>query len=139
MSTKNKKKKTPPINFIINMKVYPFDVMVSIGQTDVQVGKSLDKCGYPLKEYEIELVRYTSDTCMGRYVMFENNASFIRLRKLPETSEDYGWMAHEIAHVAIQVLDRVGMKLQPMVSCEAYTYLIQYLTENIYKEINKYY
>jgi hypothetical protein len=71
--------------------------------------------------------------------MFSTNTSILRLRCLPETPEDFGRLAHEVFHIASFVLDRVGMKLKVMASDEAYAYLISYLTEEIYKKINKWY
>ena len=120
------------------MQVYPFDVMVSIAQEDVQLGYCLDKYE-GLTEQEINDCRYTSDTCMGRYVNFGMGASLLRIRKLPESAIEYGLLAHEIFHVASTILDRVGMKLEVNVSDEAYSYLIGYLTTEIYQSINKYY
>lgn len=123
------------------MDIYPFDVMVSINQTDNQLGNSLDK-NLPteaLSKEEIEGVRYTSDKCDGRAVMFSTNESLLRIRKLPETPAEYGVLAHEIFHISANILDRVGMKLVIEISDEAYSYLIGYLTKEIYTEINKYY
>lgn len=131
-------KKGLNINFIVYMQVYPYDLMVSINQTDIELGKCLDKYG-PLPVDEINNCRYSSDRCTGRYVMFSNGASLIRMRKLPITPEDYGTLAHEITHVVVTLLDTIGMKLKINTSDEAYCYLAQFLTENIYKQLNKYY
>lgn len=133
-----KKKEIQPINFIVQLKVYPFDVMVSIGESDEQLGVSLDPYG-PLPVHEIENCRYPSDNCDGRYVHFSMGASLIRIRWLPKTANDYGVLAHEILHAVICILDRVGINLSVGISDEAYTYLTGYLTERIYLAINKYY
>ncbi len=140
------KKKTPPkkaptINFIIPLVVYPFDVMISVGQSDVQLGHSMDKYGLGevLKDCDIELVRYTSDQNEGRAVIFPTNQSLLRIRKLPETAHEYATLAHEIFHIVTFILDRIGMKFVLLESDEAYAYLVGYLTEEIYKRINKYY
>jgi len=133
-----KKKKTPPINFIINLQVYPFDLMISISQSDEQLGRSLDPYGdLPMKE--IESCRYPSERCRGRYVMFSTGASLIRLRHLPSTPDDYGILQHEICHVVASVLDSVGMKLKILTSDEAYAYLTQFITKKVYEGMNKYY
>jgi len=132
------KKKTPPsLNFIIPLEVYPFDVMVSIGQSDEQLGAVLDKLD--LSVADIELCRYASTTAIGRAVMFSTNGSFIRLRHLPSSARDFATLAHEIFHIVTFVMDRIGMKLKLLVSDEAYAYLISYLTEKIYDKINKHY
>lgn len=126
------------INFIIKMDIYPFDIMISIAQTDSQLGRLLDK--YHLSVEDILLCKYTNDNCQGRAATFAtNNASIIRLRHLPETPEDHGTLAHEVFHVASFIMQMVGVKLEIMVSDEAYAYLIGFITKSIYKEINQYY
>lgn len=121
------------------MDIYPFDIMVSIGESNKQLTKSLKPYTGRLIPRDYELCNYTSDTCEGRAVMFSNNCSFIRLRKLPNGPKEFGNLAHEIFHVATFIMDRIGIKLEVMVSDEAYAYLISFLTESIYKETNKYY
>lgn len=132
------KKKNPSINFIVPLVVYPFDVMVSVNQDNDQLGKVLDTMS-SLTEEDIRACGYSSQYSAGKAVMFSTNASIIRLRKLPETSEEYGTLAHEIFHIVTFVMDRIGMKLAIEVSDEAYSYLIGYLTTEIYKGLNKYY
>lgn len=131
------KKKKVSTSFVVDMQVYPFQVMVSIGQDDNQLGRVLDK--YNLTEDDIRACAWPSPYTKGRAVLFSTNASIIRLRGLPETSEDYGTLAHEIFHIASFVLDRIGTPLQVNVSDESYAYLIGYLTTEIFKKINKYY
>lgn len=133
-------KKQVPVNFIIKCHIYPFDVMVSIGETDEQVGKHLDKhLPDMLTEDEINSCRYTRDISRGEAVMFGCGASFLRIRKLPSTPGEFGTLAHEIFHIATFIMNAVGMKLKLRVSDEAYAYLIGYLTKEIYERTNKYY
>ncbi len=131
------KKKEPSLNFIVPMGTYPFDLMVSIGQNDMQLAKVLDN--YPLTVQDIEGVRYTSERCQGRYCLFSTGASIIRIRQIPRTAYQFGNVAHEIFHVASAILDHMGMKLEILVSDEAYAYLIGHLTEQIYERLNRYY
>lgn len=133
-----RRKKVVVCNFIVPMVIYPFDLMVSIGQSDVQLGKCLDRYD-GITEEDINMVRYPSDRAQGRACMFSTNQSVLRLRKLPESSYEYGVMAHEIFHIATFVMDRIGMKLVIMESDEAYAYLVGYITEQIYSRINRYY
>jgi hypothetical protein len=138
---KTKKKNAASINFIVPIDVYPFDVMVSIGETDHNLEKSLDKyfMADKLSDEGIRRIRYTSDTSPGRSCMFSTNQSLIRIRKLPETPEEFGTLAHEIMHVVVFIMDRIGMKLVIDVSDEAYAYMVGFLTRYIYHAINKYY
>lgn len=130
-------KKPVVLNFIVPLVIYPFDVMVSIGQNDDQLGAVLDKLN--LSNEDIKNCQYEKEGCKGRAVVFESGACFIRIRKLPTTPNEFATLAHEIFHVVTFVMDRIGMKLDVMVSDEAYAYLIGYLTEEIYKRTNKYY
>lgn len=130
-------KKTKNISFIIKVDVYPFDILVSINQTDDQLGEILDT--YDLSKKDIRLTKYRSKTSLGSAAMFSSNRSFIRLRKLPSTYEEFGTLAHEIFHVAAFILDRIGVELKMDVSDEAYAYLIGHITKRFYSETNKYY
>lgn len=134
-----KKKKTPPINFIISLEVYLFDLMVSIGQSDKQLAKSLEIEDNRMTEADYEICKYGNSTSPARAVMFSTNASLLRMRKLPTGASGFGTMAHEIFHIVAFVMHRVGMKLKILVSDEAYAYLTGYITEKIYDELNKYY
>lgn len=135
-----KKKKTGPINFIVDAAIYPFDVMVSIGQDILQLESSLNKHGIKLRQDVMDTtLGYRNDKSPGTSIMLQSGQMIIRLRNLPETSADYGVLAHEIFHIATFILEEVGIKYSHAVSDEAFSYLIQFLTENIYKQINKYY
>lgn len=135
----SKKKKNPVINFVVNLHVYPFDVMVSINQTDPQLADSLKPYEGHLVERDYENCKYGNEQCVGRAVTLSNNASLLRLRKLPTKPYDFGNLAHEIFHIVSFVMERIGMKLEVMVSDEAYAYLTEYLTKEIYTKLNKYY
>jgi hypothetical protein len=122
---KMKKKK---LNFIIPLIIYPFDVMVSLGQSDKELESELLK-------YDIEWDDIIKCIGKGRFVLFPNNQSLIRLSICPKTNEDYGVLHHEIFHCTTMILDRIGMKFILQKSDEAYAYLIGYLTTEIYKKI----
>ena len=127
------KKKTKKLNFIIPLVIYPFDVMVSIGETHEELNKRL-------KRYDISLDQEESDhfdrtSLQGRTILFPTGQTILRLKKVPETPFEYGVLAHEIFHAATFILHRVGIKLELQTSDEAYSYLIGYLTAEIYIKI----
>lgn len=122
--------KTKCLNFIVPLIVYPFDIMVSIGQSDDELKKSLSKTKTKWKD----VMKCEGD---GRFVLNLDNTSIIRLRKYPSTPTDYGTIAHEIFHAVTFILDRVGMKLKLFSSDEAYAYLTGYITEKVYEKILK--
>lgn len=126
-------KKNKSINFIVPLVLYPFDVMVSMGQTDDELEKIFDK--YLIKADDITW-RWHNETAQGRFCILSSNQGLIKLRKIPQTPEEYGFLQHEIFHYVTHILDRIGMKLILMKSDEAYAYMIGYLTKIIYEKIN---
>ena len=125
--------KSKPFNFIIPLVVYPFDIMVSIGETDADICRTLAKNGVSLPDQE--LILFASSTTKGRTAMFSTNQTCIRLQRHPKSCIDYGILQHEIFHAASFILDRIGMTLHIGHSDEAYAYLIGYITTEIYKRI----
>lgn len=125
--------KTKKLNFIIPLVIYPFDVMVSFGETNEEIDKHFKK--YNLSADDISMATITSRTVQGRTVMFSSNQTLIRLINYPKSFKDYGNLQHEIFHAVTFVMDRIGMKLVVEESDEAYAYLIDYLTVEIYKKI----
>ncbi len=120
------------LNFIIPLVVYPFDVMVSFGQTDDELLKNLLKC---LTEEQIRNKELWSDNEKdGGTVIFASGQTLIRMPKIPKSAKEYGTLQHEIFHATEFVLSRIGMILCDK-SDEAYAYLIGYLTTQIYKRI----
>lgn len=113
---------------VIPLHIYPFDVCVSINQTDAQVLKDLENNG---DESNWDLLVNLPSTCLGRAVISPSNLSVIRFSVGKEIPHSV--IAHEIFHIATFIMSRVGMKLKLMVSDEAYAYLIGYLTDEVYK------
>jgi len=122
------------LNFIIPLVVYPFDVMVSFGETENEIIRILESL--ELSESDITLALFHSDTINGRAVMFESNQTLIRLRNFPKSPEEYGVLHHGIFHAVTFIMSKIGMELIILKSDEAYAYLIQYLTREIYERIN---
>ncbi len=120
-------------NFIIPLVVYPFNVMVSFGQTDDDLLKTLSNS---LTDDEIKDKEFWSveKNGHGRTVLFGSGQTLIRMPKVPKTSKEYGSLQHEIFHATEFILSHIGMSLCKK-SDEAYAYLIGYLTTEIYKKI----
>ena len=124
-----KKIKSKCKNFIISLDVYPFDIMVSVGEESAVLFKKLIKAGVSDKEVLLAEYENIGD---ARYCLFEDGQSLIRIKSVPKTPKEYGHLQHEIFHCASAILWRIGMKLKIKTSDEAYAYLIQFLTERIY-------
>lgn len=129
-------KKPKKICRVVDLVVYPFSVMVAFGVSDDEMREHLSR--YSLPEDDIVPALFGDNvTVKGRTVMFSNNATLIRTRHFPVSVTQYGQLQHEIFHAVCFIMEQVGMPLQVMVSDEAYAYLIQYLTTQIYEMIQE--
>lgn len=109
-------------SFIIKLHVYPFEVMVSIGQKKTEINKGL-------KKYRLKVNREGNYT-----VIFDTGQILISLADLPTKPRQYAIMQHEIFHAAFFLMDKIGIPLNKT-NDEAYAYLIGYLTQEIYSKI----
>lgn len=125
--------KSKSLNFIIPLVVYPFDVMVSIDETDEELSKRLK--GFSYDQDGVELLMNLPPTTQGRCVMLSSNQTVIRLKKQLTKHQNIANVSHEIFHAVTFILNRIGMKMEVEVSDEAYAYLIAYLTSEIYKKL----
>ncbi len=129
-----KKKQPQVLNFIISLEVYPFQLMVSMGETDEDLHKKLNR--YNLDETDIENTLFPSAATAGRFVQFSCGAYLIRKRVIPSTPKDFGNLQHEIFHVVATLMERIGQKLIVQTSDESYAYLVGFITEKIYSKLN---
>jgi len=119
------------MNFIVPLVVYPFDVMVSFGESDKDIKMNLNYFNIG----DSDLWMYETDNDAGRCCSFKGNKTLIRLRKSPKTDEDYSFLQHEIFHAVTMIMHKIGIRLSIGKSDEAYAYLIGYLTKKIYEKI----
>lgn len=127
------KKPKKTLNFIVPLVIYPFDVMFSFGETDEQVVAHLKKNGIDTTDNS----GWTfEETTKGRCIIFKGNQTLIRLLDFPSSVEHYSVLQHEIFHATHFILRKMGFKLK-VSSCEAYAYLIGFLTQKAYEKINK--
>lgn len=118
------------MNFIVRLGIFPYDIMVSAGQSDKELKKELKKYGLRLGKHG----RLNKVNNMGKFLWYpEVNAGLIRMREIPETAQMHGSLSHEIFHAVDFVLRYAGIKLTDA-SDETYAYAIGYLTQEIYKK-----
>jgi hypothetical protein len=123
-----KKQNKKGYSFLVKYAIYPFDVLVSISQTDDEVIKLLKKKLPDDQHYEIPTV--FENNSIARTIMFSGGQTFMRFNARP----GYGLIAHEVFHAAHFLFDKINIKLSND-SDEAWTYLIQYLTYSITSKI----
>jgi hypothetical protein len=119
------------LNYVLNLEVYPFDVMFSFGQTDQQLTRSLNK-------YKVEPADIVAhEDGIGRCWVLSNGAMLIRLRDYPTEPMHFGVLQHEILHAVTLLFHKIGMPLVIDASDEAYTYLMGFITHRVYEEIER--
>lgn len=120
------------MNFIVSLGLYPFHIMVSIGQTEEALTEALK--GYNIPEKDIRKKKWTlREDNRGKALMFSNGATVIRLVEGPVSPAAQGIIAHEVFHAVTFILSyKIGMKLTKE-SDEAFAYAIGYVTEQIYE------
>jgi hypothetical protein len=126
-------------NFIIPLVIYPFDIIVSIGETDDEFQKTIRKRLPPscIKDLEgdssILKLGYTTD---ARTVnLSTTHQTIIRFKRFPKTGRDHGIVAHEAFHAISFILWRMGINLEIEKTDECYAYLLDYVITEIYKKL----
>lgn len=112
-------------NFIVPLVVYPFDVMVSICQTDEEIEGELRK-HLPERCYDELHLAELKNGVQGRAVMFSNGATLLRLRHRVKYASVRGHLAHEVFHIVEMVMDRIDIK-HSLECGEAYAYDYGYM------------
>lgn|SRR3990167_2014537 len=115
-------------HFIVSWEIYPFSVLVSIGEHQSKVVKIIEKSGYKLDDEEKEKLWMRG---IGRTIMLGGGQTIMRLKN---TKPDI--VAHEISHAVFFLMDKIGIKLSNS-SDEAYSYAIQFLTKKINEQMKK--
>ena len=127
------------LSFILPLPVYSRDIFISFGETNKEVLDQLSRFGISDKDCELAIIVPESSTT-GRFALFENGNSIIRLINYPSTPEGYGTLAHEIFHAVTFIMDDIGGSFALGSSDESYAYLVGYVTKIIYgmlEEFNK--
>lgn len=119
---------------LINIELYDQDLLVHFGDKE-------DLKDYLVQELEVseekasQAVSTISPSSIGKTIIdYDNGIYFIWLKELPITDYNFGVLVHEIAHAAIGILNSKGMRLTHD-SEEAYTYLMQYITIQIFEDL----
>lgn len=122
---------------VISLQIYPFDILVSIGESDecFLAGLKHHASAEIINEIfpEDGLLSFTP-TGQGRTAHFKiSKVTIIRMKQPIKTPFAHAILAHEIFHAVDMIFRTIGMNLSKD-SDEAYAYAIQYLTEQIYTQ-----
>ncbi len=119
-----------PLRFtVLDMGVYPFDVLFTIGTTEEEVIEHMKtECSYELDEEERAAVNLKNKG--GRTVVFKNGALLLWVKKgfVPV-------IAHEVYHVVELMMETIKTPQNEHTS-EPCAYLTEYLWRQIAKFLN---
>lgn len=127
----NRKMVGCPANFILSYELYPFDVMVSVGETTERIIKRINKTEYKLNEKEIAALEMNG---RGRTVLLEGGGTVLRLKSFNGDPASMGTLAHEVFHAVTCLFDKIGICISQD-SDEAAAYAIEYLTREILQRL----
>lgn len=124
--------------FKIDCGTYPFDVLISIGETNKQFINTLSKYIPPstfrkLDQEDSEIINFAVTT-HARTTMFHTGQFVIRFRHMPKSHQDFGMISHELFHIVEILFRKIGMPLQKA-SSEAYAYLMGHLVTQFYEKL----
>lgn len=119
-------------HFIVHHGTYPFDILISIGHSDTECCKIIErKTGYKLNQDERKAIKLTGN---GRTAMIEGSQTVMRLALVKTKVQFHSLLAHEIFHAVEFLFDRIGLKYS-LDAGEAFAYQIQVLTYQIYSKL----
>lgn len=119
---------------ILKGETFPYDVLVSLGTTGKQIikfaGRKLEQ---PFTKEEAEKVSTLGEDyrAEGYTLRLQNRAILLWTASFPRTPAEFGYLAHEIFHVADLMLRRAGLTLSDD-SDEVWAYQVDWLTKKIY-------
>lgn len=108
---------------IIKLNAFPYDVMVSFGNTPEEIEAELKKYDIKLDEEHKGWIRKTP---LAHTIRLPNNAVLMHFLKEPTQ----GIIAHESFHAVWAIMDTMGAAPSDD-SEEVYAYLIEYIVDQI--------
>jgi hypothetical protein len=117
--------------FIVKGEIYPFDILVSFGDSEKKLRKELSKI-LPDETAVSEL--FIDPLGAGRTMIFSTGQTLLWLKEKPTDINGLATLNHEIFHCVCFILERIGVTFSAD-SDEAYAYFIQHLTNKMYSEI----
>lgn len=123
-------------NFIIDLHIYPFTIMFSIGETDEELQLILN--GIEELSGLTNLIKDHLDLGddYGLCYQAPKGSCIIRLQKTNRTPKWKATLSHEILHAVHRIFHKIGLELVEG-SQEAYCYLLGYIIEEFYTKINE--
>jgi hypothetical protein len=110
--------------------LYPLNLMFAFGESDSAVRRAIRPYGVKRNDHCHKLDAYTRGKC----IHYDSGFTLIRMKELPQCTETFAVLQHEIFHAVVYLMQYIGAELSDA-SNENFAYTIQYVTEQVYKKI----
>jgi hypothetical protein len=128
-----KNNKLKPALFIVDLELIPFQIAVSVEQSDQTLTKFLHGYGYSTED--MAGIMNLPETVNARCVMLHKNHTVIRIKSMNTKHELAGSIAHEALHATSMIMECIGVKFCPLTSEEIYAYTVQKIVKEIHKQL----
>lgn len=118
-------------HFYIRGSVFPVDVLVSIGEPDLNLRRTCKRYGVH-KDKNFHRLFQKDSFIRATTVIMEGKQVVIRFFQRPTPGE----IAHECLHTVFMILESVGIEYSHK-SEETYTYFLGYLVDRVFENIKK--
>lgn len=116
--------------FIINCAIYPFDILVHIGDNKKPLLKELSKYIKKKELKEISAYNFTR----GNAIMLDGGQLVLTINKEESLPQFIATLSHEIFHCVTFIMARIKLKHNKNTE-EAFAYLIEYITKEILNRV----
>ena len=120
------------MNFIVELGLFPFQIMFSFDESNERLKSRLKKCGLEYNS-KMDIEKH----CKGITIFDdENYTTLIRMPNLVVSPTDYGTLSHEIYHSVCFILRASGVELCDSTE-EVFAYCISDITQKVIAKIEK--
>ena len=120
-------------NSIIHIDAFYSDIIMHFG-SEQSLKKQLYK--YMCKKDADELLNKIDFNCEAMTVFNqEKKIFFVWMPRVPENSQDFGFLVHELFHAVVKMLDTIGVTPTES-SEEVYAYTLGYLMQRVIETFN---
>lgn len=118
-------------SFHVKCEIYPLRLFCFFGSRE-DLFKELER--FVIKKDLDEMKGFTYGA--GKVIQYNNLDMILWMPIIPKDYSHYGTLAHEIFHTVEYLFEIIGIEHHPKTS-EAWTYMVQFVTTEIYKGLDK--
>lgn len=117
--------------------IYSWDIYVIVNPNKIDIDKLFEWKEDHSTIYDEEIQKLTAVTCTGVWDKKNNKQCMvIIITSLKDDEYNINTYAHEAFHASMDILESCHVKYSED-SCEAFAYMVGYVTECIYKTVKK--